>query len=360
MEFVRREDLEDLELQQLSGHAQQSRDAQRRRAEAPDPLRTAFQRDRDRVIHSTAFRRLQHKTQVVAAFEGDHFRSRMTHSLEVSQMARSVATALRLNADLAEAVALAHDLGHPPFGHVGEEALNELTAGCGGFRHNAQGSRIVDLLEDRTGDDLGLNLTWPTRRSLLKGRIPSGFPLAADIAKGPVSAPLEARVVDLCDRIAYLCHDLDDGLRAGVFDARDCEELGLWQRAVATRPASSTGRTISALIGTLVEDLVRTTTTAWSERDGAIVVIRHGDAVQVEADELLAFLRERFYRSRRVLDVMERGTVRIRAAFAEFSAQPAELPAVARARIATDGLERVVCDHIAGMTDRYLIRVTDA
>ncbi|MFO1051227.1 MAG: dNTP triphosphohydrolase [Planctomycetota bacterium] len=358
MSYVRREDLEDQELHQLSRHAQKSRDAQRRAAEALDPLRTAFQRDRDRVIHSTAFRRLQHKTQVVAAFEGDHFRSRMVHSLEVSQMARSVATALRLNADLAEAIALAHDLGHPPFGHVGETALDELVAAHGGFRHNAQGSRIVDLLEDRSGGDLGLNLTFAMRRALLKGRVPEGFPIADDLRAVDAPVALEARVVDLCDRIAYLCHDLDDGLRAGVFSAADCATLRLWQTATRIRPGATIGRVVSAMIGVLVEDLVRTTSSQWSERADRRPEISHSDEITVFAQELLAFLRDRFYRSRRVLDVMENGTERIRSAFAKYLADPSGLPPAARARLEHDGPHRVVCDHIAGMTDRYLLKVT--
>src|SRR5882672_9251706 len=160
MVWLRREDLEDRELRSLSPWAAHSRTAGGRRVqEAEDPLRTSFQRDRDRVLHSAAFRRLQHKTQVLAAFEGDHYRSRMTHSLEVQQMARSVTSALLLNSDLAEAIALAHDLGHPPFGHAGEQALDEVMQDHGGFRHNAQGARIVDLLEDRYGHGHGLNLS---------------------------------------------------------------------------------------------------------------------------------------------------------------------------------------------------------
>ena len=193
-------------------------------------MRTDFQRDRDRIIHSASFRRLQHKTQVLAAFEGDHYRSRMTHSLEVSQMARSAARALGLNTDLAEATALAHDLGHPPFGHAGEQALNEMMQGHGGFRHNAQGVRIVDCLEHKYGEGHGLNLVFAVRRSLLKRLPPDDYPIATDLRSG-APLPLEATVVDLCDRIAYLCHDLDDGLRAQAFDRNDAQQLQLWTRA---------------------------------------------------------------------------------------------------------------------------------
>ena len=358
MTWIKREDLEDRELRQLSRHAAKSRDASRRLPEAPDALRTAFQRDRDRVIHSTAFRRMQHKTQVVAAYEGDHFRSRMTHSLEVSQMARAVAAALRLNADLAETVALAHDLGHPPFGHVGEAALDDLMAGHGGFRHNAQGARIVDLLEDRHERGGGLNLSGHTRRSLLKGKVPVGFPLAADLQDRRRPPPLEARVVDLCDRIAYLCHDLDDGLRAGVITVADCAEQGLWRRALELRPAASASGTISGMISLLIQDLIRATDAQWSEAVDARPQIRHGDEASVLAQDLLAFLRERFYRSRRVLDVMEQGSDRIRAGFGRFVADPSELPPAVRARIVDQGLERTVCDYVAGMTVRFLMKLS--
>jgi len=357
--WIRREDLEDRELRVLSRHAAHARDAARRRPEAPDPLRTAFQRDRDRIIHSTAFRRLQHKTQVVAAYEGDHFRSRMTHSLEVSQMARAVSASLRLNGDLAEAIALAHDLGHPPFGHVGERALDELMAAHGGFRHNAQGARVVDRIEDRYGHGHGLNLTWQTRRALLKGAVPNGFPLAPDLVGKPGSAALEARVVDLCDRIAYLCHDLDDGLRAGVFVVSDLTGLRLWDRAAAERRDAGAAGVIGAMIAHLIGDLIRTTNAGWNEAVGSTPQVRHSDEATVLGHEVLEFLRAKFYRSRRVLEVMEHGSDRIRRAFERFVGAPDDLPAAVRARVETDGLERTVCDYVAGMTDRYLVAMTE-
>jgi dGTPase len=316
-----------------------------------------FQRDRDRVIHSTAFRRLQGKTQVVAAFEGDHYRSRLTHSLEVSQIARSVATALRLNADLCEAVALAHDLGHPPFGHVGEEALHELMHSHGGFRHNAQGARIVDYLEDRYGHGHGLNLSLPTRRSLLKGRVPDGFPLAQDLLpKQP--PPLEAHVVDHCDRIAYLAHDLDDGLRAGLFAIDEARGLRLWQTAEEVAGSRLQHRVVSEITAVLIHDLVEATDAALQPHQpgGEPPRIAHSGDMTVRAAELLEFLRVRFYRSERVLAVMRAGADRIRARFAALLARPDDLPPPQRARIARDGRERTVCDYIAGMTDRFLMQ----
>ena len=360
MVWQRREDQEDRELRWLSPFATRSREAGGRRvAETEDPLRTAFQRDRDRVLHSSAFRRLQHKTQVMAAYEGDHFRSRMTHSLEVSQMARSVARALRCNEDLAEAIALAHDLGHPPFGHVGEEALDAAMQGHGGFRHNAQGARIVDRLEDRYEHGHGLNLTRAVRQSLLKGRIPDGFPLSPDLLpKQPV--PLEAHLVDLCDKIAYLSHDLDDGLRAGLFTEAEAGELRLWQAAGTAAGSAVRQRVVSELASLLIHDLVSSIDAMLSTHAPGSPMPRpgHGAAMAVLAQEVLEFLRARFYRADRVLAVMEDGAARIRHLFAALRTDPSSLPETHRRRIDSDGLERTICDYIAGMTDRYLHRAT--
>jgi dGTPase len=359
MVWRRREDLEDAELHELSRFAAKSRAAEpRRQPEAEDPLRTAFQRDRDRVIHAAAFRRLQHKTQVVAAYAGDHYRTRMTHTLEVAQMARSAARALNLNTDLCEAVALAHDLGHPPFGHVGEEALHELMQAHGGFRHNAQGVRTVDLLEDRYGTGFGLNLTRTTRRCLLKGQVPAGFPLSQDLL--PKQPPaLEAHVVDLCDKIAYVCHDLDDGLRAGAFRPEEAAELRLWQRAAERTEPGRRYRIISEIVALLVHDLVENTAAALDQTDADHPPrARHGDEMTVLSQELLAFLRDRFYRAPQVLAVMHDGGRRIGQAFTRLTQNPGELPEHVRGRIAHDGLPRVVCDYIAGMTDRFLVTLT--
>ncbi len=361
MVWLRREDHEDRELRWLSPWATPSRNGGCRRLPEPeDPLRTVFQRDRDRVLHATAFRRLQHKTQVVAAFEGDHFRSRMTHSLEVAQMARSVARALRCNDDLAEAVALAHDLGHPPFGHVGEEALHEAMHAHGGFRHNAQGARIVDYLEDRYGHGHGLNLTRAVRTSLLKGRIPDGFPVSPDLMpKG--SMPIEAHLVDLCDKIAYLSHDLDDGLRAGLFREEEAAGLRLWQLARAAAGGDNRQRIVSEVASLLIHDLVETIDAAIADAPSGSAPprVQHSSAMTVMAQELLEFLRLRFYKSPRVLTVMNDGAARIRKLFSALLADQVSMPESARARIPRDGLHRTVCDYIAGMTDRYLHRATD-
>lgn len=359
MVWLRREDHEDHELHSLSRWATPSRSSGGRRlAEADDPLRTVFQRDRDRIVHSTAFRRMQHKTQVMAAFEGDHFRSRMTHSLEVAQMSRGVARALRCNDELAEAIALAHDLGHPPFGHVGEEALNDKMSAHGGFRHNAQGARTVDYLEDRYGTGLGLNLTLALRKSLLKGRVPDGFPLSDDLLpQGAV--PIEAHLVDLCDKIAYVSHDLDDGLRADLFGEAEAAALALWQDARAACGSDNRQRVVSEITSLLIHDLVATCDAALTHAPagGEPPRMRHSDAMVQKVHELLTFLRERFYRAPRVLAVMEDGAQRIEAVFDRLRRDPSPMSERRRARIETDGLDRTICDYIAGMTDRFLMKI---
>jgi len=361
MVWLRREDHEDRELHWLNPWATPSqRSGGRRLCEPEDALRTVFQRDRDRIVHSTAFRRLQHKTQVLAAFEGDHYRSRMTHSLEVAQMSRGVARSLRCNDELAEAIALAHDLGHPPFGHVGEEALNEKMAGHGGFRHNAQGVRTVDCLEDRYDHGLGLNLTLAVRRSLLKGRVPEGFPLSDDLP-GSGQTALEADLVDLCDKIAYLSHDLDDGLRAGLLHEAEVQELGLWRAARESCGTDNRQRVVSEVTSLLIHDLVTTcdVALAGAQSGGTRPRMRHSDGMVQMAHELLTFLRERFYRAPRVLAVMDDGARRIALLFDRLMADPEELSERRRQRLRQDGPERCICDYIAGMTDRFLMKLTD-
>jgi dGTPase len=357
MPLLHREDLEELEQQQLAPCAAFSqRLGERRFEEKPDPLRTAFQRDRDRIIHSTAFRRLQHKTQVFAAHAGDHFRSRMTHSLEVSQMARNAAIALRLNADLTEAIALAHDLGHPPFGHVGESVLDDLVQDEGGFRHNAQGSRIVDLLEDRHGEAGGLNLTIAMRRSLLKGVIPEGFPLSPDLLP-KVAPPIEAVLVDLCDKIAYICHDLDDGIRAELLAVQDVKTLALWQRAESKAGTDRISRIHSEMVAIMVHDLIESSAIPYGpDADHAArPVIQHSGPILVESQELLAFLRERFYRSSRILADMDIGRKKIRFHFQDMVNNPDKIPDTMRRRTGSCSTPRLVCDYLAGMTDRFLM-----
>ncbi len=371
-----REDLEALEFERLAPPAVKAAKSRgRRKPEPEDALRTCFQRDRDRVLHSRTFRRLQRKTQVLLSGSGDHYRTRMSHSIEVSQMARSACLALGLNADLAEAAALAHDLGHPPFGHVGEEVLDRLMADEGGFRHNAQGLRVVDLLEEHGPPGLGLNLCYETRLCLFKKPAPAGFPLAADLPDE--AAPyLEGLLVDACDRIAYLAHDLDDALRSGVMDWQDLLDLDLVaeaRQAAETSmrreggqprddPARLRHRTAGALVRILIRDLVTATARALdrarprdpeeARRQGRGLVGQSTERQQA-LESLLARLGEGFYRHPRIRGPIERSAAVLADLFEELGARPQRLPPFFRSRIEIDGLARSVCDYLAGMTDDF-------
>ncbi len=229
----------------------------------------------------------------------------------------------------------------------------------GGFRHNAQGARIVDLVEDRYGHGHGLNLTFPVRAGLLKGRVPDGFPLSPDLVPKP-AMPFEAHLVDLCDKIAYLSHDLDDGLRAGLFTEAEAAALRLWQQARDHAGNDSRQRIVSEISSLLIHDLVETVDAAIGAlpAGNAAPRVQHGPAMTVAAQELLEFLRLRYYKSPRVLAVMNDGAARIRRLFAELVADPKKLPETAQRRLDHDGAERTVCDYVAGMTDRFLMRAT--
>jgi dGTPase len=312
------------EAERLSPAATRSYPAERARPEEDCALRTPFQRDRDRIVHSKAFRRLKHKTQVFVAPEGDHYRTRLTHTLEATQVSRTVARALRLNEDLVEAIGLGHDLGHPPFGHIGEEVLDrcvrERFAERGGFRHNEHSLRVVERLER---DGQGLNLTAPVRDGILRHSSGAGEP-----------ATLEGRIVRLVDRIAYINHDIDDALRAGVLGE---EELPSEEIAIL-------GATGSERIDALVHDLVEQ-----SERAGDIV---QGEEVGSAMDRLRTFMFERVYLGERARQEHAKIATVLQTLFAHYCTDPPDLPAgVPEATLP----ERVV-DYLAGMTDRYCIR----
>jgi dGTPase len=268
---IDREELEAREVRWLAPYAMKSKDTRGRQYPEPeDPYRTAYRRDRDRIIHTTAFRRLEYKTQVFVNHEGDHYRTRLTHTLEVAQIAVSIARMLRVNEDLVEAVALAHDIGHPPFGHAGEDALRELMKDHGGFEHNIQGLRIVDLLEARYPGFPGLNLTWETRESINKHRTPFDLP-DMQVALDPSVAPLvESQIADVADEIAYDNHDLDDGLSSGILKEEELDGLDLWRQAraavearggVVANPEIRRYQIIRSLINSQVLDLVQATAT---------------------------------------------------------------------------------------------------
>jgi len=355
-------------------------------AEPESPTRTCYQRDRDRIIHSSAFRRLKHKTQVFVQHEGDYFRTRLTHSLEVAQIARSVARLLAVDEDLAEAVALAHDLGHTPFGHAGEEALNAATAQFGGFDHNAHALKLVTQLEHRYADFDGLNLTWET----LEGLVKHNGPLAG--RRGPLPGPIvsfdrrwplaldtwpgiEAQIAAIADDIAYVNHDIDDGLRANLFSVDDLKAAPLVGRfvheiaaAYGTLEASRLiGEIVRRLMSAMVVDLVSETRARLAESGAgsaaevrsagrAIAAFSGGMTENVAA--LKGFLFSHMYRHPRVVQSMESAKQVVAQLFTAFTSQPALLPEDWR-KLCEDSAEAarvsVVRDYIAGMTDRFAL-----
>jgi dGTPase len=317
-----RERTEQIERETLSPHATLSSASRgRERAEPPDPLRTCFQRDRDRIVHAKAFRRLKHKTQVFLAPEGDHYRVRLTHTLEVSQIARTAARALRLNEDLVEAIALGHDLGHTPFGHLGEQALTPFLGRP--FRHNEQSLRVVDFLEN---DGRGLNLSGEVREGILH------HPWAM-----PPPATLEAQVVRLADRIAYINHDIDDAVRAGVLDAGD----------LPGRPIGVLGLTHGERIDTLVTDLV--------DRSADAPQVSLSEEIFQALDEMREFMFERVYLRDEARSEQEKAIGLVRTLFSYYLDHPEAVPAEYH-RTPGD-LPTRIADYIAGMTDRYALRM---
>ena len=337
----------------------------------PEPdhaYRTAFQRDRDRIVHSRAFRRLEYKTQVFVYREGDHYRNRLTHTLEGSQISRTIARALRLNEDLSEAVALAHDLGHTPFGHAGERVLAELMRNDGGFDHNRQSLRIVDLLEDRYPGFRGLNLTSETREGILKHGCHWEHPVPLPES---VSQPsLEAQVADAADEIAYTNHDLDDGLRSALLTTEALDEVRLWRETRdqvraelgAAAEAVLHAQTVRALINRLVTDLVDSASEDLAESGvGSVDDVRRtqqrliGFSPELESakQELKGFLYENLYDHPHVREMSDNGSRILGDLFKVFRDDPSLLPAHVRDRFAEDGEARATADYAAGMTDRF-------
>ena len=363
----------------------------RRTPEPACPMRSPFQRDRDRILHSTAFRRLTYKTQVFLVHEGDHFRTRLTHSLEVAQIARAMARLLKLDEDLAEALALAHDLGHPPFGHAGERALDAVMRPWGGFDHNAQSLRAVTQLERKYAAFDGLNLAWETLEGLVKhngpirseGSDPTGAIRAYDATHDlelDSFASAEAQIAALADDIAYNSHDIDDGWRAGLIGAADLEGLGLpgrLLREVASSMAALDGqrqiyevnrRMITVLLQDVVEETRRhlavlAPASATDIRAAGRPVATFSAAIQKEIAELRKFLFASVYRHARVVRVMDGAEEIVRDLTRHYLEKPDELPAPWRADALTAAtapqgrsLPRLVCDFVAGMTDRYAIQ----
>jgi dGTPase len=346
----------------------------RRVHEAAPAGRTEFQRDRDRIIHSTAFRRLEYKTQVFVNHEGDLFRTRLTHSLEVAQIARSVARSLRLNEDLTEAIALAHDLGHTPFGHAGQDALHECMKPYGGFEHNLQSLRVVDLLEQRYAAFDGLNLTFETREGILKHCSAKNARTLGDVGERFLKRrrpSLEAQVANLADEIAYNNHDVDDGLRSGLLSAEQLAAAGIFarhrQQVLKQHPRIDERRlvheTIRRMIGTLVTDLVRQTASNIRKHGlktlegvrAAPPLVGFDASAAREQLELKRFLRTNLYEHSEVARMMNKAQRVVRELFHAFISDPRLLPIQYR-ESARDDCPRTVADYIAGMTDRYAMR----
>lgn len=370
-----REQLEAQERLALAPWAQFSADTRgRKHREEPPEWRTHYQRDRDRVIHSRAFRRLEYKTQVFLNGTGDHLRTRLTHTIEVAAIARNIARALRLNEDLCETIALAHDLGHSPFGHKGETALARLMKGHGGFEHNQQSLRIVEELEQKYPGFPGLNLTWEVREGLVKHFTAYDHP---GKRKGfdAKSSSLEAQVANLADEITYYSHDLDDGLDAGLLDEKQLRQhVGLWRvaaRAVEKQfgpLADDESRryfTIRTLIDMQVKDVVERT-----EELIAAAGVQTADEVRLQSRALVQYslkrreqnleLRDYLYKNLYYNPVVHQPNVRavrmLEHLFRHFVEHPAEIGTLSRKRIRKEGLHRAVCDYLAGMTDRYALQ----
>jgi dGTPase len=361
----RRFDLERSEARHLASYAQSSATSRgREHPEDQHRFRTAFQRDRDRIVHSRSFRRLEYKTQVFLNGTGDHYRTRMTHTMEVSCIARTLARALGLNEDLAEAIALAHDLGHAPFGHLGEGTLNRLMAEHGGFRHNAQSLRVVEELELKYPEFNGLNLTWEVREGLHKPYRPQ------ELGEGLLQPSLEAQAVDLADEIAYICHDLDDGLDSGLIHEQELRELELWRttqkQALAPYPHLEPERgrnyVLRTLLGRLADDVIAFSSEALKQASPQNseevrrqpTLIAFSPPTAKLARELLTFLYSRFYHHPAIAAVNRRSANGLSQLFELLVGHPHLLSPQFELRVKKDGVYRATCDYLACLTDRQV------
>lgn len=362
----------------LASYAMFSKNSKGRRYnEAPHPFRTVFQRDRDRIIHCSAFRRLEYKTQVFVYHEGDHYRTRLTHTLEVAQIARTISRAMGLNEDVAEAIALAHDLGHPPFGHTGEKTLNKLMREHGGFEHNLQSLKIVESIEQRYLQFKGLNLTWEVREGIVKHSSEHDEPDVLNEYE-PEKAPcLEAQIVDVSDEIAYNNHDIDDGISSGMLDMASLDEVELWREnfgRIKERYPNSVRecddakiiklQTIISIINCQVTDLVENTLKYINDngigsleeiRDIGHPIARFSPDMDRKNRELKVFLRKNLYEHHRVIRMADKANRIIKHLFKIYEEDPRLLPPHVYANVNEVGKERLICDYIAGMTDRFAL-----
>jgi dGTPase len=370
--FFTREKLEEIENQSIAPYGLKSKDSKGRLYPEDEPqYRTAFQRDRDRILHTTAFRRLEYKTQVFIIQEGDYYRTRLTHTLEVAQIARSIARALGANEDLEEAICLAHDLGHSPFGHSGEVALSRLMKDYGGFDHNKQSLRIVTNLERRYLDFPGLNLTWEVREGIVKHESEYDIADASDY-NPDLRGHLEAQIANAADELAYTAHDLDDGLRSGMITPGMLDGITLWEILAESVKWQSTTldeldrhRLIRRLIGLEVTDLVLATDQRLRESSVRSVdelqrlsynMIGFSEDMHRRNRELKDFLYANLYRHHRVVRMAVKAERIISDIFRSYQNEPEVLPDHVQAWIDERGLERTICDYIAGMTDRFALQ----
>lgn len=366
-----RSELEALEAQVLAPYGYRSRDTKGRVFPENEPrYRTTFQRDRDRILHTTAFRRLEYKTQVFINYEGDYYRTRLTHTLEVAQIGRAIARALGANEDLVEAICLGHDLGHPAFGHSGEAALARLMKDCGGFEHNKQSLRIVTLLERRFADFAGLNLTWEVREGIVKHE--TEYDIADKSEYNPeLRGHLEAQIANAADELAYSTHDLDDGLRSGMITPKMLAGITLWEILVESvgwrgdeLDELNRHRMIRRLIGLEVSDLLESTNhtilenkikTTSEIQELAHNVVQFSDDMYRRNRQLKDFLYTKLYRHYQVVRMANKAEVTISQLFEAYQSDPKMLPLHIQEMIDQYGLERTVCDYLAGMTDRFAI-----
>lgn len=364
-----RKDWEEIEEKILAPYAVKSKNSLGRKyTEKEHPLRTDFQRDRDRIIHSTAFRRLEYKTQVFIYHEGDYYRNRLTHTIEVQQIARTIARILGLNEDLVEAISLAHDIGHTPFGHKGEQALNEIMIRFGkSFEHNRHGLRVVDILEVRYPQFEGLNLTYEVREGIVKHKTSYDSPEIDEFTEN-ISPSLEAQVVNLADEIAYTSHDLDDGIKSGILDEKELSNLKIWKTVIKRMNNYENHQTvrttiIRTLINLLVEDLIETSEKEIKEnRIESVKQVRTHDTlikfsreIFNQYEELKKLLLEKMYNHYRVIRMAEKASRIIKDLFDAYYDEPRQIPPQALRRKSKDSIEQIICDYLAGMTDRFAL-----
>jgi dGTPase len=369
--YFTRQQMEEIEDKSLAPYGMRSRDTKGRAYLDNEPdYRTSFQRDRDRILHTTAFRRLEYKTQVFINFEGDYFRTRLTHTLEVAQIGRTFARALGANEDLVESICLAHDLGHSPFGHSGEVVLARLMKDYGGFDHNKQSLRIVTELEQRYPEFPGLNLTWEVREGMVKHESEYDISDAKDFSP-ELRGNLETQIANVADELAYTTHDLDDGLRSEMITPRMLEGIALWE--ILTEAYNWHGpdlsemerhRMIRQLVGIMVTDMVEATDKRLKESKAKSPldlqklkynVIGYSEEMQRRNRELKDFLYKNLYRHFRVVRMQVKAERLLTDLFQAYQAEPSMLPDTVQSIIEIRGLERTICDYIAGMTDRYAI-----